>query len=185
LMKRKNEIESEIASFQQILAANNVGMNEPLVDSEGYPRNDLDIFQVRTARNKIICLQNDHKGIMSQIENGLHRLHEQTRNAEPTNGSKSTDDREMEAFVLIKSIQKGAPCDRGGFKVNDQICLFGSLQKSNFRELSDMVSIISNSVNKEIDVIVRRGSTLLNLKLTPSKWVGNGLVGWKVDKIDK
>lgn len=30
-------------------------MNEPLVDSEGYPRNDLDIYQIRFARNRIIC----------------------------------------------------------------------------------------------------------------------------------
>ena len=29
-------------------------MSEPLVDNEGFPRNDLDLWQVRTARNKII-----------------------------------------------------------------------------------------------------------------------------------
>lgn len=34
---------------------NNVGMHEPLVDAEGFPRNDIDLYQVRTARHKIIC----------------------------------------------------------------------------------------------------------------------------------
>ncbi len=30
-------------------------MNDSLVDSEGFPRNDIDINQVRLARNRIIC----------------------------------------------------------------------------------------------------------------------------------
>ena len=33
---------------------NKVGMSEPLVDAEGFPREDVDVYQVRTARNKII-----------------------------------------------------------------------------------------------------------------------------------
>lgn len=32
-----------------------VGMNEPLVDAEGFPRDDIDLYQVRTARHNIIC----------------------------------------------------------------------------------------------------------------------------------
>lgn len=30
-------------------------MDEPLVDCEGYPRADVDLYQVRTARHNIIC----------------------------------------------------------------------------------------------------------------------------------
>lgn len=30
-------------------------MTDPLVNSEGYPRADIDVFGVRTTRNKIIC----------------------------------------------------------------------------------------------------------------------------------
>lgn len=37
----------------------NVGMTERLVDNEGFPRNDIDVYQVRTARNKIICRFSD------------------------------------------------------------------------------------------------------------------------------
>lgn len=33
----------------------NVGMTEALVDDGGYPRQDLDVYQVRHARHKIIC----------------------------------------------------------------------------------------------------------------------------------
>jgi hypothetical protein len=34
---------------------NNVGMTEALVDDSGYPRQDVDVYQVRDARHKIIC----------------------------------------------------------------------------------------------------------------------------------
>lgn len=30
-------------------------MHEPLVDAEGFPRSDIDLYQVRTARHNIIC----------------------------------------------------------------------------------------------------------------------------------
>lgn len=32
-----------------------VGMHGRLVDSEGYPRADIDVYAVRTARHRIIC----------------------------------------------------------------------------------------------------------------------------------
>lgn len=32
-----------------------VGMKGPLVDAEGYPRADIDIFSVRHARHRIAC----------------------------------------------------------------------------------------------------------------------------------
>lgn len=30
-------------------------MNGPLVDAEGFPRDDIDLYQVRSARHDIIC----------------------------------------------------------------------------------------------------------------------------------
>ena len=32
-----------------------VGMEGSLLDPEGYPRSDVDLYAVRTARNKVIC----------------------------------------------------------------------------------------------------------------------------------
>ena len=31
------------------------GMEEPLVDGEGFPRSDIDVYQVRHARHSIRC----------------------------------------------------------------------------------------------------------------------------------
>lgn len=34
---------------------NGVGMNNPLVDQEGFPISNIDVYQVRHARHRIIC----------------------------------------------------------------------------------------------------------------------------------
>ena len=79
---------------------NNTDMTQSLVDDEGFPRNDIDVYQVRTVRHKIICkfqhltkyfgneltillicagLRNDLRQITEQIETALHSLHAQQR----------------------------------------------------------------------------------------------------------
>lgn len=61
----------------------NVGMTGPLVDSEGYPRNDIDIYQVRQARQTIICLQNDHAQLLDQIHELLNQYHAEIATTDP------------------------------------------------------------------------------------------------------
>lgn len=46
-------------------------MESPLVDADGFPRNDIDVYQVRHARHQIINLQNDLKALLKEIEKGL------------------------------------------------------------------------------------------------------------------
>jgi len=58
-------------------------MTGPLVDSEGFPRNDIDIYQVRQARQTIICLQNDHKELMNQIQTLLNQYHSEIATTDP------------------------------------------------------------------------------------------------------
>ncbi|KAF9429870.1 putative 26S proteasome regulatory subunit [Podila epigama] len=75
LMKQKDNIEAEIRSLQDELAAQKVGMTDRLVDSSGFPRSDVDLVAVTTARSNIIKLKNDHKDIMTKIEEALHAVH--------------------------------------------------------------------------------------------------------------
>lgn len=80
LIAKKEQMERSINDLGQILAANkNVGMNESLLDAEGFPRADIDVYAVREARHKIICLQNDLKATMSEIEKGLISVHADAR----------------------------------------------------------------------------------------------------------
>lgn len=85
LIAKKEQIERIINDCGQILAANkNVGMNESLLDAEGFPRADVDVHAVRQARHQIICLQNDLKVIMKEIEQGVINVHTEARHNHAT-----------------------------------------------------------------------------------------------------
>ena len=51
-----------------------MGIDTPLVDREGYPRGDIDIYRARTLRQRFRVLQTDHKETEQEIENLLQQL---------------------------------------------------------------------------------------------------------------
>lgn len=55
LIQERDRIESEIREQNLVLEENHVGMQDPLVDGDGYPRSDVDVYKVRHARHRIIC----------------------------------------------------------------------------------------------------------------------------------
>mmetsp|Transcript_15357 Transcript_15357/g.30807 ORF Transcript_15357/g.30807 Transcript_15357/m.30807 type:complete len:109 (-) Transcript_15357:411-737(-) len=71
-------IEAEIAALQETLEnmPGKPGLKGPLVDSEGFPRADVDVHTVRQHRHKIACLQTDHKAAMKEVEQGLYNYHQ-------------------------------------------------------------------------------------------------------------
>ena len=48
-----------------------MGIDTPLVDDEGYPRGDIDVYRARSQRNRFQILKNDHKEIEGKIESLL------------------------------------------------------------------------------------------------------------------
>ena len=44
------------------------GLKGDLVDSEGFPRADIDVHAVLKQRNRLSCLQTDHKQLMRRVE---------------------------------------------------------------------------------------------------------------------
>eukprot|EP00073_Rattus_norvegicus_P042239 XP_008772125.1 PREDICTED: 26S proteasome non-ATPase regulatory subunit 9-like [Rattus norvegicus] len=131
-------------------------MNEPLVDCEGYPRADVDLYQVRTARHNIICLQNDHKALMKQVEEALHQLHardkeKQARDMaeareEAMNRRLASDSPALpKAFARVNSISPGSPASIAGLQVDDEIVEFGSVNTQNFQSLQNVGSVVQHS----------------------------------------
>lgn len=51
------------------------GVKEPLVDAEGFPRGDIDVYRVRDLRSRLSVINTDHKELMKKMEQGLHALH--------------------------------------------------------------------------------------------------------------
>ena len=46
-----------------------------LVDDQGFPRADIDLYDVRTKRHRYVCLQTDHKNVMKNLEMELKATH--------------------------------------------------------------------------------------------------------------
>ncbi|KAL7531145.1 hypothetical protein ACHAXR_003869 [Thalassiosira sp. AJA248-18] len=48
-----------------------IGIDSPLVDAEGFPRADIDVYRARTLRKRFKEIQTDHKALEKKIEVGL------------------------------------------------------------------------------------------------------------------
>ncbi|XP_078034568.1 LOW QUALITY PROTEIN: 26S proteasome non-ATPase regulatory subunit 9 [Augochlora pura] len=186
LMDDKDKIEAELRASKEILDSNHIGMDESLVDSEGYPRQDIDVYQVRHARHKIICLKNDHKSVMKKIEEGLHKLFalsgHRANSSDPVavNGVNDHDKENLEPFLRVNSVFPGSPAEIAGIEVDDLILEFGSIDYQKFKSLKDIDDLVQNSRYKEISIKIKRASNILALKLISCLWVENGLLGYNV-----
>lgn len=190
LMKEKDKIEEELEAWIGVLESQNVGMDDPLIDQEGFPRNDVDVAKIREARNKIICLKNDHKAIMIKIEKGLHSLHAQSREGVGANSKmdvENSDSKLPPAFAFVDSVAKGSPADTAGLVPGDKIVAFGSINHENFQgNLKVIGEVVEHSVNTAIRVqIIRSGGKIMTLSLKPQKWSGRGLLGCHIKPLEE
>ncbi|KAG2470490.1 PSMD9 ATPase, partial [Polypterus senegalus] len=148
LVKQKDLIEEQIRAYFNVLEdQKDVGMNGPLVDLEGYPRGDIDLYQVRNARHNIVCLQNDHKQIMQQIEEALHLLHAQKRETGEA-GPRVQDQPPCQSFAKVDDVTPGSPASLSGLRVGDEIVEFGSVNSQNFKNLQIIASVVQHSEGK-------------------------------------
>mmetsp|Transcript_44912 Transcript_44912/g.54412 ORF Transcript_44912/g.54412 Transcript_44912/m.54412 type:complete len:313 (-) Transcript_44912:279-1217(-) len=51
-----------------------MGIDTPLVDDEGYPRADIDVYRARVLRRRLNEIRTDRKDIMKKLETGIHLL---------------------------------------------------------------------------------------------------------------
>ncbi|GJQ79230.1 hypothetical protein Trydic_g5474 [Trypoxylus dichotomus] len=133
LIQEKDRIEDEIRHLTAILTKNGVGMTDSLVDSEGFPLNHIDIYQIRHARHEIICLQNDHRNIMKQIENGLGEYYNTSKHESVDSITKKSvsctkaSQSHRDPFAKVTIVTEGSPAAYAGLKVGDLIVEFGSI----------------------------------------------------------
>ncbi|XP_076055808.1 26S proteasome non-ATPase regulatory subunit 9 [Oratosquilla oratoria] len=189
LMKEKETIEDTLKELWEVLKSNNIGLQEPVVDREGYPRADIDVYQVQHARHRIRCLQNDHTAIMKEIEAGLEKVHAEARasqQVDPDGANVASEEHiHFESFCKIDQVVPGSPADLGGLKVNDLVIKFGSVSNENFENLSSVGRVVQHSQNSPIKVTVQRQGKNVTLTVTPRVWSGKGLLGCNLVPLDK
>uniref|UniRef100_A0A1B0G534 26S proteasome non-ATPase regulatory subunit 9 n=1 Tax=Glossina morsitans morsitans TaxID=37546 RepID=A0A1B0G534_GLOMM len=195
LISNKDRLESRISEFGQILTNNaDIGMHGPLVDVEGYPRNDIDVHQVRQARQQIICLQNDHKALMTEIEKLMHQLHAETgsggqteqdqqQNVDNEDGSQEDQPSEIDFRVIVRvnHVAPGSPAEKAGLRNDDEIARFGTITSSNFNgDLQSIGALVKHMQNQKIPLRVLRNGIVLDMMLIPQSWSGRGLLGCNI-----
>jgi len=76
LDSRRRALETEASSITTELttpppdnpSVRPAGINDPLVDAEGYPRADIDLVKVRTQRKRLAEIRTDHAACMAKVE---------------------------------------------------------------------------------------------------------------------
>ncbi|XP_022910737.1 26S proteasome non-ATPase regulatory subunit 9 [Onthophagus taurus] len=189
LMQQKDKIESEIQELTSILTKNGVGMSDPLVDTEGFPLNNIDIYQVRHARHQIICLQNDHKAIMKQIEQGLHGYYSSAQNGTPSREVEQGQhnvaaiEQHRTPFAKVTTVSDGSPADIAGLQVDDFVVEFGSINSTNFTNITDIANVVRHSEGHQLRIKLKRGDRFIVTQLLPKLWAGQGLLGCTIVRI--
>ncbi|XP_015234292.1 PREDICTED: 26S proteasome non-ATPase regulatory subunit 9 [Cyprinodon variegatus] len=191
LIKKKDEIEEQIKAYQDVLEDQGVGVDGPLVDAEGYPRADVNLYTIRDARHNISCLQNDHKAIMAEIEEALHKLHarEKAKREQDEAGSQQEAMEQQPTlpppFAKVDAVTGGSPAFKAGLKVGDEVIEFGSVNTNNFQNLQNIASVVQHSEGKPLRVAVIRDGQKVQMSLTPQRWSGRGLLGCNIIPVQR
>ncbi|KAL3458621.1 hypothetical protein BJX64DRAFT_266263 [Aspergillus heterothallicus] len=200
LMKHKENIEEELSALSSVLTSHGVNMNTSLTTFDGFPRDDIDVAQIRTIRAQIIRLRFDHKEVMRSIEKGIHTHFaglQQARDEASSAATTSVSTNQssginapsvgvgaLTPFAKVNSVVPGSPADQAGLQTGDKIRSFGSVNWLNHERLSKVAEVVQQNEGRTIIVKVTRNeaasgsSADQDLELVPRRdWGGRGLLG--------
>jgi 26S proteasome non-ATPase regulatory subunit 9 len=181
LITRKDELEKEISALEQVLITHNSNMTDSLVDREGFPRADIDVYTVRNTRAKIIQLSNDHANLLKEIEKSLIEIHAHAKETGPGSFPAFEQDK---PFALVDGVAPDSPASKAGLQRGDRLVKFGDLSTA-LKTVSQTFDLLPSFVKKrtgiETSVLVHRmldgKETSVLLQLTPNVWAGKGVLG--------
>lgn len=201
LQRTKDNVEAELRALSGVLDSHGVDMHTSLLTPDGFPRADIDVAQIRTARARIIHLRNDYKDLMARIEKHIHEhfasLAEGATDAEvpaaaaATTASSSAElalrdyvpERLGDPFAKINTVAPGSPAASAGLQPGDLIRNFGYVDAANHDQLKKVAECVQASAGQGVLVKISRPSAApsqreLQLTLVPRQgWGGRGLLG--------
>ncbi|XP_009366172.2 26S proteasome non-ATPase regulatory subunit 9 [Pyrus x bretschneideri] len=205
LMEKRTALEAEMNAIIELLTQpGGPGISGNLLDSEGFPREDIDIPAVRAERRRLAELRNDHKEVTEKLNRNIEVLHSArlipkqsslkdsdgqsasvgnvVASASSTNvhtGSINAMDVDVIVsvpFALVDEIADESPAAEDGLQLGDQIVKFGSVENGD-NLLQKLASEAQCNQGRGIPVILVRQGAQVNLTMTPRTWQGRGLLG--------
>lgn len=61
---------------------------------------------------------------------------------------------------------------------------FGSVNSTNFRNITDIATIVQHSEGQHLNLKIKRNSRFSTLALLPKRWNGRGLLGCNIVPLD-
>jgi 26S proteasome non-ATPase regulatory subunit 9 len=165
------------------------GIKTPLVDVEGYPRGDIDIYNARLKRNRLGAINYDHKILMKRIEEELHKSHAELAIAIPSTVPVTLPpvvaSTSLIVMAKIDEILDDSPAKLAGLQNGDFLLKFGTVDSSVPDFLNAIPNVVRSSINSEIQLIIKRRDTPdpVQILLIPRSWGGRGLLGCHLSPI--
>lgn len=190
VMNLKVDVEKELDKNLQDLINHQADMTSSLLTEEGYPRDDIDVLQVRYIRRNINMLKNDLKQIIEKSYT-LFPTHFQSKNSKDIERIKNDNfentlslNEHIIPFAVIKEIAEESPVAKAGLNEGDKLICIGQINVSNHSKLRALGPEVKSNEDKSLKVRVQRNDELLNVDLIPTqKWPGTGLLGCKLVEI--
>ncbi|KAH0906716.1 hypothetical protein HID58_038543 [Brassica napus] len=205
LMDKRAAMETEMNSIvERLCNPGGPGLSGNLVDSEGFPREDIDIPAVRAQRRRLAELRNEHSEITDKINVNIQILH----SVRPTSRASSAKDsgpqerslsgevaslsqtsgftvtsRAMDMdsvtsipFAMVDEITESSPAAEDGLQLGDQVVKFGNVEGGD-NLLPRLAAEAQANQGQAVSVGVIRQGAKLDLSVTPRVWQGRGLLG--------
>ncbi|GAB4832692.1 hypothetical protein Ancab_006708 [Ancistrocladus abbreviatus] len=204
LTEKRAAVEAEMNSIiERLCQPGGPGLSGNLLDSEGFPRADIDIPAVRADRHRLAELKSDHKGLSEKISQNIELLHAaKPPPRSPFPADSGNQDSTFDAtspsagqnllrndpialntsvevnipFAMVDEIAEGSPAAEDGLQLGDQILKFSDVGSGD-NLLARLASEVQTNQGCAIPLIVIRQGAQLSLSVTPRTWPGRGLLG--------
>lgn len=196
LVSQRDALEAQRAALlARLTAPGQPGLRGRLVDSDGFPRADVDVHAIRTDRHALSVLDTDAKEVAATLEALLLCIHAEAKAAAasasappraPTPPKRLRDAPRPDEpllvdpvpaappprspFALVDSVALGSPASEAGLAVGDWVVSLGGCA-----QLGGLQAVVHDG--SELVVEVLRDGRALSLRLTPRPWAGRGLLG--------
>lgn len=164
LQTEKEAILLQLGESVTFLNSTPVGMDASLLDADGFPRNDCDLYAVRQARQTILCSRNSLADVQDKMMLKLQLLHLLTKpeaseqmksdhfsTSHEDNSKKKELERarlveqymmeekrvsQLEPFLVVFHVDDRSPAYEGGLRTGQHIVEFGGVNVSNLASRS-------------------------------------------------